>query len=377
MPRVSKQRAQLASWYRGQLDWKLHAGQEVIEKAYQRKAAKKLFVVNCSRRFGKTYWLVKKALECALTCRNRNPLIFIAADTLVNLERFVLAAFKEILHDCPQDVWPGWETGYIRSKRKFVGFRPGGGEPNGAEIYIVGLDVNPDSIRGNYADLVMFDEAGLMNDLQYLYSSVVGPMTLTRPGSRIMMLSTPPATPAHDFKVFCDKAKDQKSYIELDIFQNPMMTPEHIEQARLDCLTETIWLREYMCQFVVEEGRAIVPEWSKDLIVDIKRPEDFKYFDRYVGMDLGVKIDMTAMLYGYWDSVHKYVYIEDEDDIIGPKMTTPDLYKMITEKEKILWGDFGAPYRRVADNNNPLLIQDLGYIHGLYFVATTDRKSVV
>src|SRR6185436_79701 len=43
----------------------------------------------------------------------------------------------------------------------------------------------------------------------------------------------------------------------------------------------------------------------------------------------------------------------------------------IVSKEKQLWPDMPDPYRRVADNNNPLLIQDLGYIHGLYFVATT------
>jgi hypothetical protein len=54
----------------------------------------------------------------------------------------------------------------------------------------------------------------------------------------------------------------------------------------------------------------------------------------------------------------------------GPKMTTKLLAEALRAKEHNLWGDKKV-YRRVADNNNPLLLQDLASLHGISFAATT------
>lgn len=361
MPKVNKEQARYILWMRGELDWKLHSGQMVIEKAY-RRVKRKLFVGNCARRFGKSYWLVKKAVEEALNNKLSLPRIKIASATAKNLEEFIIPAFQQILEDCPEEVWPGWSTGYVRSKKKFV-------FPNGAEIQLVGLDKDPDGLRGNYADLVIIDEAGMVDNLDYLYGSVIGPMTLLRKNSRIIVLSTPSATPEHPFKSFCERAQEQKAYVELNIHDNPMMTPELIAQARAECLTESDWLREYMCQHVTDLTRAVVPEWSTDYEKEIERPEYFKHLARYVSMDLGTKVDLTAVLYGWYDNVQRYLYIEDETEMTGPTMTTPRLVKQIKEREEELWPDLEV-YRRVADNNNPLLVQDMGMLHDLYFMAT-------
>jgi hypothetical protein len=362
MPKVKAETARYVLWTRGNLSFKLHDGQKVIEKSYQR-VQKKLFVANCSRRFGKTFWLVVKAIECALTCKNSNPKIKIASSHVTTLEEYILPAFREVLHDCPEELWAGWETGFLKSKNKFI-------FPNGAEIKLVGLDKNPEGLRGNYCDLYIIDEAGIVEDLKKTYSSVIAPQMLTRPDSRILMLSTPSMTPAHDFSYFCDLAIKQKAYVKLTIFDNPMMTEDLIASAKEECLTESDWRREYLCEHVVDEQRAIVPEWNKKFIQDLPRPEDFKYLDRYVSMDLGVKVDLTAVLFGYYDVVNDRIVIEDEFDMNGPQMTTPDLVAKIRKVEHDLWPDMPAPYKRIADNNNPMLLQDLGYIHGLYFGAT-------
>jgi len=169
-------RARDILWHRGDLSWKYHAGQEVIEKAY-RKVKRKMFVANCARRFGKTFWLVAKAIECAINCKNTLPRIKIATQFMSTMEEFLIPAFEVLLEDCPDDIWAGWELGYSRSKRKFTFL-------NGAEIKLVGLEKNPNGLRGNYADLVIIDEAGNVDNLAYLYSSVIAPMTLTRPGPR-------------------------------------------------------------------------------------------------------------------------------------------------------------------------------------------------
>ena len=51
-------------WNRNELSFKHHAGQQVIDSAY-RKVEAKLFVANCSRRFGKTYWVVTECIRVA------------------------------------------------------------------------------------------------------------------------------------------------------------------------------------------------------------------------------------------------------------------------------------------------------------------------
>ena len=363
---ISRADARQALWHRGNLDWKLHAGQEVIENLFQKKS-KKLFVGNCARRFGKSFWLVKKALERAISCPLPLPRIKLATTTAKDLEEFILPAFEILLHDCPLDLWPGWTDGYMKSKKKFRGFA------NGAEIQLIGLDKNPDAGRGNYCDLYGFDEASQINRLKYIYSSVVSPMTLRRPNSSVIMLFTPPETPAHDIEYFVGKSKRENAYIELNIYQNPLLSPEDIAEARAECIDETDWLREYMCQFVVDKKRAVIPEWRNFYVKEPSRPREYPHFHKHTAMDLGTKVDLTAILFSYYDSLKNRLVIEDEAEINGPDMTTDKLKDLIISKEKNIFmyrGEFYEPHLRVSDNDNPLLLQDLSILHNLHFLST-------
>jgi hypothetical protein len=359
MGKLKKEHAQDILWSRGNLNWKLHVGQEVIEKAY-RGVKRKLFVANCARRFGKTFWACIKSVECAISCANQWPRIKYASATRLDLKEFAIPAFEYILLDCPDDLRPIWRA--TDSKYVFP--------HNGAEIQLVGLDKRPDGGRGNYCDLYIFEEAGQIDNLEYLYSSVVSPMTLRREGAKILMISTPSHTPAHPFSEFCDRGKFQDAYVELNIFDNPLMSDTDREQAREECLSESDWLREYMCQHVVDENLAITPEWKPEYEREVKRPDYFSFLHRYVGMDLGTKIDLTALVFGYWDPIHRALIVENEEEINGPQMTTPDLAVLVRKVEKDAWSGLPAPYRRVSDNDNPLLIQDLGYLHDLHFTPT-------
>jgi hypothetical protein len=53
----------------------------------------------------------------------------------------------------------------------------------------------------------------------------------------------------------------------------------------------------------------------------------------------------------------------------GPELTTVLLEAQIRKSEKETWADV-APYLRISDNNNPLLLQDLSYLHKLHFTPT-------
>jgi hypothetical protein len=86
-------------------------------------------------------------------------------------------------------------------------------------------------------------------------------------------------------------------------------------------------------------------------------------------MDLGVVDDKTALLLGYYDFKQAKLIVENEFTIKGPALTTEILKAALLDKEKETFKDL-KPYRRISDNNNPMLIQDLGLIHGIHFNPT-------
>lgn len=342
-------------WHRNELSWKFHAGQRVIDQAYRNVTAK-LFVANCSRRFGKTFWVVTECIRVAQS--KPRARVKVATAFLTDLEEFIVPAFESVLDDCPDSIRPRWHE----SKKKFI-FK------NGSEIQLIGLDRKPNAGRGNYCDLYVFDEAAYIKNVSYIYSSVVIPMTMYREGARVIMISTPPKSPDHDFKDFCLKAKYENAYVELDIYKNPMVTPAMIEEYRKECLTETDWLREYLCEFATDQTLAIVPEMKGYEYQRGPVDEHYSLYHKYVTMDLGVR-DLNVTLFAYYDFLRSKLVIEKEHVMSGPDMTTPKLHSEISAIEKELWQG-KEPYKRVADNNNPLLLLDLGSIHNMFFHSTT------
>ena len=309
-------------WKRGELSYKYHEGQNVIDRAYN-SVGGKLFVSNCSRRFGKTYWGITKGFEVAI--KKEKARVVIASAYQKDVEEFLLPIALDILSDCPESLRPQ----FLSSKRKFK-FK------NDSEIQIVGLDKNPNAGRGKYCDLYIFEEAGYISNLNYLYSSVVVPMTMYRDGAKILMISTPPKTPAHPFRDFCLKATEENAYVKLTIHDNPMVTPEMIEEYKAECLTESDWSREYLCDFAVDENLAIIPEFKDEFIQPLSPNEFYPYYHKYVAMDLGVR-DLTAVLFAHYDFKTATLHVEDEYVINGPKMTTDSLSKSIKEKN-LLFG---------------------------------------
>lgn len=342
-------------WDRNELSFKFHAGQRVIDQAY-RKVTAKLFVANCSRRFGKTYWIVTECIRVARA--KERARVKVATAFLTDLEEFIIPAFENVLDDCPEHLKPKWNA----TKKKYV-FK------NGSEIQLIGLDRKPNGGRGNYCDLYVFDEAAFIKNVSYIYSSVVVPMTMYRDGARVIMISTPPKSPDHDFKDFCIKAKRENAYVELDVYQNPMVTPRMIDEYKAECLTETDWQREYLCQFATDQTLAIVPEMRGYDYTLQPRTENYDYYHKYVSMDLGVR-DLTVAHFAYYDFARAKLCVEREFVMSGPEMTTPKLKAGIEAIEKELWQG-KEPYKRVADNNNPLLLLDLGSIHNMFFHSTS------
>lgn len=329
-----------------------------------RGTSKKLFVGNCSRRIGKSYWGAKKCLETGNQGLMPKRKIKYASAFLTDVEEIIIPAFESHLHWCPKELIPKWKE----SKNRYT-------FPDKSQIQLIGLDKNPDKVRGQYCDLFIFEEAGYIKDLEYLWSSVVVPMFKKRKGAKGVMISTPPRSPSHPFRLFCEKAMLENAYLKMTIFDDPMTTQEEIDEFRAECLTESDWLREYLCEFVVDENLAIIPEWKRDFENPPFKDEFFQFYHKYTAMDIGVKNDKTAILYSYYDFLRAKLVVMDEWTVNGPKMTTEMVAQNVIEKELEHYTIKGNPPRsnsvhRYGDNNNLLLLQDLTTLHKLPFGAT-------
>lgn len=355
----------LGLWLDGDLEFKLHDAQIALQAKYDAIKGQ-LFVGNCSRQWGKSYWAVTKAIEVAI--KTPKAQIRYGAAFQSDLVDFIIPAFDKILDDAP-DAVKGRKVGH------YYLF------PNGSRIKLVGLDKNPNGLRGNTLDLIIIDECGFVGNLDYIYKSVIVPATLHRPNCKIILISTPPSTPAHPFVDYVQKAELQGSYVKLDIFTNPLITPDDIERMATEMggKDSTTFRRECLCEFVTDSDLAIIPEWDDKYIQDIERDEFYKYYHKYDGMDLGVK-DLTAAIFGYYDFKRAALIVEDELEMSGPSMNTLLLVGAIKNKEKELWDNVEnprdinntpVPFRRVSDNNWPILIQDLSSLHSLPFIETT------
>ena len=326
------------------------------------------WVDNCSRRLGKSYRLIIRAIEVAL--RQPESQIRYAAPTQKALKKIVRPLFGKICKDAPPDCRPIFnqqEGSYMF--------------PNKSEIHIAGVNNgHGEDLRGTEAHLAIVDEAGFIDDLEYLVGDILMPQLLTTNGKMILS-STPSRTPAHPFRKYCMRAMKENCYSEYDIYQAGY-PPEVIERFRKESGGEnsTTWKREYLCQFVVDESYAIIPEWRPEYEKAIPRDDYFQFYHLYEFMDMGVK-DKTVVIFAYYDFLNARLVIEGEVVMHGPQMTTEKLAAAIKQKELQLWGGRKV-YRRIADNNNPLMLLDLGSLHGMHFMPTqkdgkTERTTIL
>lgn len=354
----SKIQARYLLWQRGNLNYMLWPAQKKIEAKFKevKERGGKLFFVNCSRRIGKTHWVAKKCIETAISCKNNKPRIKIGTAYYEDLKEFIIPAHNAVLDHAHEDFRPK----YVSSNKKYV-FRQ-----KESEIKMVGLDLKPNGLRGTYADLIVLEECGFIRRLDYLYSAICVPMTMYRKGAMVVMIGTPPETPDHPFVQFMEKAKQEDAYIELTIDDNDRLTPEEKQGYLDECLTETDKLREYYCKCVVDESRAIVPEWKDAYAREYPKDEFYQFYQSYEGMDLGV-VDKTINLYAYYDYKNATLVVEGELSMNGHEMTTDKLAARIKMDEDKYFP--GKPiYKRTADNDNLLLLNDLTTKHQLPFI---------
>jgi len=354
-------------WRAADLSYKMWDVQKkmahTLRAAGENSALKK--VLNCSRRLRKSTTALIVATELCL--KKQGAQVRFVAPTGKMLRKIIRPLMRMICEDCPEDLKPIWKS------QDSMFYFPS----TGAELHLAGANNgHEDDSRGTAADMCVIDEAQLIKNLRYLVEDVLMPQLITS-GGPLFMLLTPPKTPVHECLSYVLEAKLAQTYAEFDIHQGEY-PPDVIEKFCKEAggPDSTTWLREYMCQFIVDKNFSIVPEWV-DAMVEEYVPDEFaRFYLKYEGMDIGVR-HLTVNLYGVYDFRKATLFVQDETVISGPDMTTKKLAEQIRAKEAQLWGEpkiWGAnakPHLRIADNNNLILLQDLGHEHGIQFAPTT------
>jgi len=368
--KMSKKQIVAELWKRGDLTYKFNPAQAKMHEAFE-KDPRIIVPILASRRTGKTFYLL---LRSFMTCiaKNRAVVKFLQP-TQKELKKTIRQIMPTILEDCPDALKPEW-----RENDKIYLF------PNGSEIQLAGSDGKQyENLRGGAADLCIVDEAGFCADLEDAIFSVLEPTTATTDG-RLFLASTPSKEPTHDFmRLFVEPALEEDNLLIFTIHDNTMITEERKERIKLNYPggeNNPKYRREYLCEIIRDEESVVIPSFTEEARHAIVGTHEKPVFcDYYVSGDVGFR-DLTVILFGYYDYLNATIVIEDELVMNGPTMTTEKLAQEIKKFEDRLFvdelGDIHEPYRRVMDNNNLILINDLIRLHKLNFMATAkDNKD--
>ena len=357
-PPLGRSQALRIAWQRGLLTYKLYGYQkELYDIISDGKSLKT--VINSSRRWGKTTVLLVYAIIFAI--KNPGAQVKIATQTQKSLRKTIFPIMRMLCADAPAAFKVKWD-GANGCYRLW----------NGSEIHVHGTDgQRHDGLRGQRCDLGIIDEAAYCSDLHYVVQDILLPQTLTC-GGRLILASTPSkkvTQSGEEFKDFCLQADVNGSYFTKTIYDNKSLTPEIIKLYMEESGGENsvTWQVEYMCKFMVDPEKRLVPEWNNSFIDKVPTDQYFSFYHKYTCMDLGVKRDYTCMLFGYYDFMKAKLVILGEH--LMKNMTTQELVDDMVKHEKNLFNNLPI-YRRIADSDNPLLLNDMGSLHGLGIIPT-------
>lgn len=355
------------AWEFGRLRYKLEPRQRDVYDSFRRAVPEEPFVFICHRGFGKTFTGSTYLLEGQRRHNDCNQLII--SSTLKKLRTIVKPAFETLLRDCPPEYKPRYD-----SQDSFYE------APTGVRTHLLAAQGGHiENARGihNVTD-VLIDEAGFFGDeedsypLDHVVNNILMPMFIrTKSKPRIVMMTTPPEIPNHPVKAFYERAKAVGCAEVRDIY-NSDIPAEKREEMRRRMLAipggDIAWAREMECKWIVDANRLIIPEWNAKYVQCVPRDQFFTFYHKYNALDTGVR-DFTVNLYAYYNFRLGALVVEDETLLKNEEVRTDILAACIKQKEKEI--GFEKTYRRIGDNNNLIVLQDLSGIHGLSFIPTT------
>lgn len=349
------------AWSQGNLEYQVEDYQLPVYEALWGAITDKnvlKYVCNISRRFGKTHLSSIIAIEFAIQYPGAQ--INYATGTNKAMNKILRSIIPVILQDCPKDLLPKRINGVWEF-------------PNGSTIHTAGVNnQNADALRGTSSDLNIVDEAGQIDELEYLVRSVLLPQQLTVKGT-MLLLSTPPSVTDHDYAKIYYECKEEGNLSEFTVYDNAkiMSDPELFQTYVKESggTDSTHWKREYEVKFVTDTNKIIIPEWDDRFIVQIPPTDKFKFWKKYVSMDLGFS-DFTILIFGYYDFERAKLVIQAEKTLVGEEVTSAAIAEATKINELTLWGG-PDDVKRIADNSDNIVLNDINRVHKVLFNPTS------
>ena len=363
-------------WCAGRLAYRLRKIQRRIRAEWiAAKGTCQKYYIECTRRIGKSSFLLFLLSEHCI--QNKGSKAGFFAPVKEGLRDYILPIIDKVFADCPEDLRP------ILDSHMTLNF------PNGSSIIFRGSNNQTHRIRrGNDLQIAAIDEARDVDDLDDLVDSVVIPSLFTTSG-RLIISSTPADTEDHPLHAIKQAAEREGWLSHYDIYQANRFDPkdfplDRIETWKKETTDQVAWEREYMAKWVKDPTKIIIPEWSDAQVGVPEHDEYFPHYHKYASLDSGVR-DKTAGIFGYYDFRKAKLIIEAEFVLQDADVRTDKIAEKVKATERALgyqtMHDREADsyralqmhekmFRRVADNNNLILIQDLDALHGLNFFPT-------
>ena len=197
------------------------------------------YILNCSRRSGKSETVSALAGQWALTKPFANVLISAPSERQV----------KELLRSIFRLIdGAGYSSEIKQSKITEIEFN------NGSRILAV-PGGNPAGIRGYGADLLVIDEAAFCDDELY---SALSPVIATNPKAKMILLSTPAAKEGFFFRLWSGEDSHFEK-IKITADECPRIPPEFLERQKKE-MSAAEFAREYLCEFADDLTQFLSPE---------------------------------------------------------------------------------------------------------------------
>lgn len=374
-------------WRAARLRYKLHAGQREIYDHYRkwehdsharRKRGEsqegywpRVYAINCGRRFGKDYLSLLCRLEDGI--RKPGSTFTYATAYAKDIASIVLPLFDQLVEDCPESIKPIYRQSY-------QGTEAGLFFPNGSIIRLVGIDTNPNGLRGRSSDGFTISEASFCDKLKYVVTSVIMPQFMGHLGATLMMNSTPSDEPAHSWKIdFIPDAIVRGAYQHKTIFDNPRISNAERDEfiATLGGIDSEQCKRELLCIDVRSESRTVIPEFNAPKhVIEWVAPE---YFLGYTAIDPGSR-DLCAVVCAYYDFSAARLVVAS--DWAKRNASTAEIAAALRACEEKAFGQSfywdhdkfkPNPFLRLSDTE-PRLIHDLNVQHDLK-VGSADKRD--
>ena len=231
-----------------------------------------------------------------------------------------------------------------------------------------------DSVVGRSYDLIIFDEAALV-DGRDAFNVALRP-TLDKENSKALFISTPRGRnnwfAEFWYRGFSDEYAQWAS-VKATYHENPRLSEEDIAEAR-KTMSEAEFNQEYMADFNVFEGQVWAFNHEK-CVADLAEL-DTSRMDVFAGLDVGYKDPTALCVIGYdWDSKNFYLLDEYLDSERTTEQHAMEIRKMI-EKWDIDYiyidsaaqqtrFDFAQNYDITTINAKKSVLDGIGHVAGI------------